>query len=130
MLGAEYAESLVKFGVVQHNLSAGGQAENTHLEEDMQKAIEAFKEALKIYTLEKLPVEYAQTMNNLGIAYWELWAGAMVAKNENLQNAIFAYKEALKIYNAKDFSVEYAETQYNLELAYRELPGDFKMKKI
>ncbi|MCK5266699.1 MAG: hypothetical protein KAR07_00900, partial [Spirochaetes bacterium] len=58
MGGAEYAESLVKFGVAQHNLSAGGQAENTHPEEGMQKAIDAFKEALKVYTLEKFPVEY------------------------------------------------------------------------
>jgi len=128
--GAEYAESLVKIGVAQHNLSAGGQAGNAHPEEDIQKAIEAFKEALNVYTPEKFPVEYAQTMNNLGIAYWDLWAGATVTKNENLQNAISAYKEALKIYNAKDFSVEYAETQYNLELAYRKLPSDFKMKII
>jgi tetratricopeptide (TPR) repeat protein len=124
--GAEYAESLVKLGVTQYNLSAGGQAGNAHPEEGMQRAIEAFREALKIYTLEKFPVEYAQTMNNLGIACWELWAGTMVAQNENLQNAISAYKEALKIYNTKDFPVECAETQYNLELAYRELPDDSK----
>ncbi|OEU62671.1 MAG: hypothetical protein BBJ57_11920 [Desulfobacterales bacterium PC51MH44] len=126
MGGAEYAESLVKLGV-QYNLSAGGQAGNAHPEESMQKAIEAFKEALKIYTLEKFPVEYARTMNNLGVAYWESPADNIIDKNENLQNAISAYKDALKIYNAKDFSVEYAETQYNLELAYRELPDDFNL---
>lgn len=125
----EYAESLVKLGVAQHNLSAGGQAGNTHPEESRQKAIEAFKGALKIYTLEKFPVEYAQTMNNLGIAYWESPADNLIDKNKNLQNAISAYKEALKIYNTKDFSVEYSETQYNLELAYRKLPSDSTNEK-
>lgn len=130
MGGEEYAESLVKLGVAQHNLSAGGQAGNAHPEDDIQKAIEAFKEALKIYTLEKFPVEYAQTMNNLGIACWESSVDNIIDKNKNLKNAISAYKEALKIYNAKDFSVEYAETQYNLELAYREFAGNSNIKAI
>ena len=111
-------------GASYRDLPAGFAAKN------LQKAIEAFKEALKIYTLEKFPVEYAQTMNNLGIACWESSVDNIIDKNKNLKNAISAYKEALKIYNAKDFSVEYAETQYNLELAYREFAGNSNIKAI
>jgi len=114
MGGEEYAESLVKLGVAQHNLSAGGQAGNAHPEDDIQKAIEAFKEALKVYTLEKFPVEYAQTMNNLGASYRDLPAG-FAAKN--LQKAIEAFKEALKIYTLEKFPVEYAQTMNNLGIA-------------
>ena len=117
----EYAESLVKLGVAQHNLSAGGQAGNTHPEESRQKAIEAFKGALKIYTLEKFPVEYAETMNNLGALYRDLPTGASA---ENLQKAIEAFKGALKIYTLEKFPVEYAQTMNNLGIAYWESPAD------
>jgi len=116
--GAEYAKSLVKLGVTQHNLFAGGQAGNTHPEEGMQRAIEAFREALKIYTLKKFPVEYAQTMNNLGASYRDLPAGIA---EKNLQKAIEAFKEALKIYTLKKFPVEYAQTMNNLGIACWEL---------
>jgi tetratricopeptide (TPR) repeat protein len=127
MGGAEYAESLVKLGVAYHNLSAGGQAGNNHPEEGIQKAIEAFKEALKIYTLEKFPVEYAQTINSIGTAYRDLPIGSEI---KNLQKAIEAFKKALKIYTMEKFPVEYAQTMNNLGVAYWESPAGSMGKRI
>jgi tetratricopeptide (TPR) repeat protein len=121
MGGAEYAESLVKLGLAYHNWSAGGQAGNTHPKEGIQKAIEAFKEALKVYTPERFPVEYVRTMNNLGAAYRDLPTGNAI---ENLQKAIEAFKEALKVYTLEKFPVEYAQTMNNLGVAYWESPAD------
>lgn len=41
-------------------------------EENISKAIWAYAEALRIYTVEKHPVNYATVQNNLGMAYSEL----------------------------------------------------------
>ena len=117
----EYAESLVKLGVAYHNLSAGGQSWSTHPEEGIQKAIEVFKKALDVYTLEKFSVEYAQTMNNLGAAYRDLQTGNAI---ENLKKAIEVFKETLKVFTLKKFPVEYAQTMNNLGIAYWESPAD------
>jgi len=37
--------------------------------ENCKKAIKAFEEALKVYTPERFPMDYAMTQNNLGNAY-------------------------------------------------------------
>ncbi len=120
MGGEEYGESLVKLGVAYYNRSSVWQAENKTYE-DIQKAIEAFKKALKIYTMEKFSVKYAETMNNLGAAYRDLQTGNAI---ENLKKAIEAFKEALKVFTLEKFPVEYAQTMNNLGIAYWESPAD------
>jgi tetratricopeptide (TPR) repeat protein len=60
---------------------------------NLTRAIHAFEEALKIRTLEKYPIDYAKTQNNMGIAYASLsW---VQDRQLNLRNAIKAYEEAL-----------------------------------
>ena len=125
--GAKYAESLIKLGVAYHDRFSGWQAANTHPEEGIQKTIEAFKEALKVYTLEKFPVEYAQTINSLGTAYRDLPIDSEI---KNLQKAIEAFKEALKVYTLEKFPVGYAQTMNNLGVAYWELPAGSMRKRI
>jgi tetratricopeptide (TPR) repeat protein len=44
-------------------------------EDNLTKAIRACEEALKVYTIERYPVNYATTQNNLGNAYSTLEAG-------------------------------------------------------
>ena len=46
-------------------------------EENLNKAIGAYEAALEIYTIEKYPVNYAMTQNNLEIAY------GILAENKN-----------------------------------------------
>ncbi len=59
------------------------------------KAIEAYKEALKVRKIETNPNGYAITQNNLGTAYVKL--ASITNTKENLMKAIEAYKEALKV---------------------------------
>ena len=41
-------------------------------ESNLEKAIKAYQEALKIYTIESYPIDYAMTQNNLEIAQNDL----------------------------------------------------------
>ena len=61
----------------------------------------AYEKALRVYTLEGYPVDYAMIQNNLGAAYRSL-ADVMDRKG-NLAKAIKAYDEALKIYTAAKY---------------------------
>ncbi|OYT41998.1 MAG: hypothetical protein B6U86_01340, partial [Candidatus Altiarchaeales archaeon ex4484_43] len=94
-------------------------AEVRNKEENLTKAIRAYEEALKIRTVEKYPVNYATTQNNLGNAYRTL--AEVRNKEENLTKAIRAYEEALKIYTVEKYPVNYATTQNNLGNAYSRL---------
>ncbi|MBF8276028.1 MAG: hypothetical protein HW390_1101 [Candidatus Brocadiaceae bacterium] len=111
-----YAAALTSLGNVYGRLPTGDRAEN------LQKAIDAYREALKIRTIEAFPVGYARIMNNLGVAYQGLPAGD---RAENLKKAIDAYQEALKIFTIEAFPVDYAMTMNNLGNTYQDLPtGD------
>jgi tetratricopeptide (TPR) repeat protein len=85
-------------------------------ESNVEKAIAAFKEALRVRTLDAFPVDYATTQNNLGNAYGVL-AGVR-DKESNLEKAIAAYEEALRVYTFDAFPVNHAMTQNNLGTAY------------
>ncbi|MGQ9595689.1 MAG: CHAT domain-containing protein, partial [Anaerolineae bacterium] len=62
-------------------------------EANLGRAIEAYRQALTVYTPETAPLEYATTQNNLGNAYSDL---AQVREREaNLGRAIEAYRQAL-----------------------------------
>ena len=88
---------------------------------EFEEAINEYEEILKVISPKNLPVEYATTQNNLGIAYWDL-AGVR-DKESNLEKAINAYQEALKICTIEKYYINYAMTQNNLGLAYVDLAG-------
>ncbi|MDD2777267.1 MAG: tetratricopeptide repeat protein, partial [Methanocellales archaeon] len=77
-----------------------------------KKAIKAYNEALKVYTLERFPMDYAMTQNNLGAAYQTL--AEVEAKTENCKKAINAYEEALKVFNKEAFPEIYPLVERNL----------------
>jgi len=85
--------------------------------EYMKTAIKAFEEALKVRTLERFPMDYATTLNNLGTAYGTL--AEVEAKAENCKRAIKACEEALKVRTLERFPMQYGATQNNLGNAYR-----------
>ena len=82
-------------------------------EENLTKAIRAYEEALKIYTVEKYPVDYAMTQNNLGTAYRTL--SEVRDKEENLTKAIRAYEEALKIRTVEKYPLFHKWIMSNME---------------
>ena len=87
--------------------------------EYMKIAIKAYEEALKVYTLERFPMQYSGIKNNLGAAYKML--AEIEAKTENCKKAIAAFEEALKVYTLERFPTDYAMTQNNLGIAHRML---------
>ncbi|MFX0097485.1 MAG: hypothetical protein ACFE7E_06980 [Candidatus Hodarchaeota archaeon] len=82
-------------------------------------AIKAYKEALRVYTLESSPTKYAEIQNNIGEVY--RLTVAVEDWIENANRAIEASEEALRVYTLQSFPSEYAKTHYNLGIGYRAL---------
>jgi len=68
--------------------------ESENKKENLAKAIQASKEALKIRTVQRYPFAHAVTQNNLGDAYSNL--AKICDKEGNLSKAIQAYEETLE----------------------------------
>jgi tetratricopeptide (TPR) repeat protein len=89
---------------------------------NLEKAIECYRQALRFYTPEAAPLDYAMTQNNLGNAYADLPTGDRAA---NLEKAIECYRQALRFRTPEAAPLGYAMTQNNLGTAYWSLPtGD------
>jgi tetratricopeptide (TPR) repeat protein len=100
-------------GEAYRNLPTGDRATN------LEKAIQCYQEALRFYTPEAAPLDYAMTQNNLGNAYRNLPTGDRAA---NLEKAIQCYQEALRFRTPEAAPLDYAMTQNNLGVAYADLP--------
>jgi tetratricopeptide (TPR) repeat protein len=99
-----------------------GDRHNLDKAENLEKAIAAYTEALKVYTFDAFPQQWAVTQNNLAVAYGIRIRGD---KAENLEKAIAAYTEALKVRTFDAFPVDWAMTQNNLGNAYSDrIRGD------
>jgi len=92
----------------------------------MKVTIRAYEKALKIYTRDKFPLDYAMTHNNLGNAYSNL--ADVEDKKPNILKAVASYNEALKVYKRDKFPMQYAMTHNNLGTAYSIL-ADVEDKK-
>jgi hypothetical protein len=88
-----------------------------HLEKSshMKICIKACEEALKVHTLERFPMQYGITQNNLGTAYRAL--GEVEDKANNCRKAIEAYEEALKVYKENTFPEIYFLIKSNIDIA-------------
>ncbi|AVQ72910.1 hypothetical protein B5D77_17730 [Microcystis sp. MC19] len=85
-------------------------------------AITGYEIALTIFTFDAFPQNWAETQNNLAIAYRDRIRGE---KAENLERAIAACQEALKVRTFDAFPQDWAATQNNLAIAYRDrIRGD------
>ncbi|WP_146141191.1 tetratricopeptide repeat protein [Stenomitos frigidus] len=101
----------------------------------LQRAIGAYRAALRYRTLDVAPAAYAATQNNLGTAYWQL--ANLLDNNheqrcERFQQAIVAYKAAIAAVeylsdstaHTPALSFDPAATHNNLGLAYYQLATD------
>ena len=80
--------------------------------ERLEQAIAAYTGALKEYTRERVPLQWATTQNNLGGALATL--GERESGSERLEQAVAAYTEALKEYTRERVPLRWAMTQNNL----------------
>ncbi len=88
--------------------------------ENLQRAINCFEQALRIYTKNKFPADWAATLNGLGNAYCNLPTGN---RAKHVQRAIDCYTSALSVYTKDGFPQSWAMTQNNLGNAYCDLPS-------
>ncbi len=82
---------------------------------NLEMAISAYQQILTVMTQTAMSVEWAQTMNNLAIAYADrIWGD----KAQNIEEAINAYQQALTVMTQTAMPVEWAQTMNNLAMAY------------
>jgi tetratricopeptide (TPR) repeat protein len=79
------------------------------------KAITAYKLALQQYTRDRVPLDWAMTQNNLGVALEKL--GERESGMAHLTEAVAAYRAGLEERTRDRVPLYWAETQFNLGLA-------------
>ncbi|MDH7490718.1 MAG: hypothetical protein QHH80_14590, partial [Anaerolineae bacterium] len=80
--------------------------------QNCSRAIQAYEQALRVYTLDRFPMDYAMTQNNLGTAYRTL--AEIQDKAQNCSRAIQAYEQALKVFREDLFPEVYPIVARNL----------------
>ena len=86
----------------------------------LSEAVEAYRQALTVYTRDDLPQDWATTQNNLGTALSGL--GERQGGPEGLRRlneAVEAYRQALIVRTRDDLPQDWATTQNNLGSALR-----------
>ncbi len=105
------------FNILGNALQALGARESDPAR--LGQAIEAYREALKEYTRQRVPLDWAATQNNLGTALQAL--GQRESDPARLGRAVEAYREALKEYTRDRVPLDWAATQNNLGNALQAL---------
>ena len=95
-----YANALYRYGKEK--------GDNTVL----RQAIDIHKKALTVLPREHVPLQWAMTQNNLGLALLRL--GEREAGTERLEQAVEAYRAALQEYTRERVPLQWATTQNNL----------------
>ncbi len=88
----------------------------------LEQRIADYQESLHLYSRETFPEQWAETQQNLAVAYLELISGN---RTENIEQALLCLRNALQVYTQAAFPVEWATTKMNLGNAYRDrIRGD------
>ena len=87
----------------------------------LEEAVAAYREALKEWTRERVPLQWATTQNNLGTALWRL--GERESGTARLEEAVLAYRDGLKERTRERVPLDWATTQNNLGTALWRLGG-------
>jgi len=85
----------------------------------LEEAVAAYRAALKEYTRERVPLQWATTQNNLGTALGTL--GEREGGTTRLEEAVSAFREALKECTRERVPLDWAMTQNNLGNALQTL---------
>jgi tetratricopeptide (TPR) repeat protein len=81
----------------------------------LEEAVAAYREALKEWTRERVPFDWATTRNSLGNALSSL--GERESGTARLEEAVAAYRDALKEWTRERVPLDWAMTQNNLGTA-------------
>jgi tetratricopeptide (TPR) repeat protein len=89
------------------------------INEPLLESIETYREVLKEYTQDKVPLDWATTQNNLGNALSSL--GERENGTKHMEEAMEAYRETLKERTREKVPLDWAMTQNNLGKVLRSL---------
>jgi tetratricopeptide (TPR) repeat protein len=121
---AQIARARVSLGnALQHAAGLPGEDRGARLRE----ALAAYDAALRIYTAETVPLDYAMTQNNRAVLLRDLASVPGEDRGARLREALAAYDAALRIYTAETVPLDYAATQNNRANLLRDLasvPGE------
>lgn len=81
-----------------------------------ERASAAYKEALKIRTIESYPFDYADIHRCMGELYGDI-AKQGISK-DSLKKALEEYKESLSIYSLEKYPIHYAKVNYEMASLY------------
>ena len=85
----------------------------------LEEAVAAYRAALEERTRERVPLDWAATQNNLGIALQKL--GERESGTARLEEAVVAYRAALEERTRERVPLDWARTQNNLDRALKAL---------
>jgi hypothetical protein len=121
---AQIAHARVALGnALQHAAGLPGEDRGARLRE----ALAAYDAALRIYTPETVPLDYAATQNNRAVLLSDLASVPGEDRGARLREALAAYDAALRIYTPETVPLDYAMTQNNRAVLLRDLasvPGE------
>ncbi len=109
--GQRVAALLVDLGDTCQELLTGYRPNN------LETAIQAYEQALLIYTQQATPYKWAMAQNNLGIAYQNRIRGE---RDQNLEVAIQAFEQTLLVYTQQATPYDWAMAQNNLGIVYQD----------
>ena len=87
--------------------------------ERLEEAVAAYRAALQEYTRDRVPLDWAMTQNNLGLALTSL--GERESDTRRLEEAVDAYRAALSERTRERVPLHWAATQNNLGRALARL---------
>lgn len=104
----------MNLGICYQEMSSGNRGA-------LLEAVKCYQEALKFFTREQFPEEFAFAQNNLALAYLSI---PTIEASDQLRVAIAiqALREALKVYQRKTHGELWASTQLNLANALQYAP--------
>ena len=113
-LEATKASLQMNLGICYQEISSGNRGA-------LLEAVKCYQEALKFFTRENFPEEFAFAQNNLALAYLSM---PMTEASDQLRVAIAiqALREALKVYKKETHPELWASTQLNLANALQYAP--------
>ena len=99
-----------------------GRSEGAEAVRLLNEVVGAYREALKVYTREQLPQDWAAMQNNLGNALSDQAGRSEGAEAVRLLNeAVNAYREALKVYTEEHLAHYHGVVAGNLQQVEKRL---------
>lgn len=103
---ADPEEQPYQWALVQHSLGVALTAV-----EEPERAVDAFRQALRVFTRHRFPFQFALAKNNLGLAC------AQIGDVQWLRRAVVAYEDSIRMLDVRMHREQWEQVYRNLELA-------------